>query len=278
MLDDFRKNGFTTLRSLFEPQEVGFYKKELEALSAGRKEKWTLPDGVAQHPTFWNVIFNEKILAAVRSLLGGEVKFLQHNDLHVGFSSFTWHRDSVCRSFGKGPDWEESVEPYQLVRVGIYLQDGAGGFRLGMVPGSHRPDRYLPTALRQDLEQKMSGMAKALTLLGADDPLDEHADWIATEPGDCVIFDPRTVHTGSDFQGTKYSFFVAYGIENQHFWNHYNYYRHLRYDLGYRSLHPDLVAKLRAAGLYAEETVAAEPIAGAWLPSRTWQRVAKHFK
>ncbi len=278
MHDDFLKNGFTVVRSMFGEDEINFYKKELEALSVGRKEKWTLPDGVTQHPQFWNVIFNEKILAAVRSLLGGDIRFLQHNDLHVGFSSFTWHRDSACRSFGKGPDWDESVEPYQLVRVGIYLQEKDAGFQLGMVPGSQRPDRYLSSELQQSLEQKMNGLSKALSILGADDPVDEHAVWIPTEPGDCVIFDPRTVHTGSDFQGTKYSFFVAYGVENLHFWNHYNYYRHLRYDLGYRSLHPDLVARLKEAGLYAEETIASEPIEGAWLPSKTWQRIAKYFK
>jgi hypothetical protein len=274
----FQQQGFTVVKNLFSKDEISYYKKELNALSVGRKEKWTLPDGVAQYPAFWNVIFNEKILSAVRSLLGENVKFLQHNDLHVGFSSFTWHRDSVCRSFGKGPDWDENAEPYQLVRVGIYLQDSAGGFRLGMVPGSQRPDRYLPEEVHRNLERKMSGVNKALTLFGAKDPVEEHAVWIATEPGDCVIFDPRTVHTGSEFQGVKYSFFIAYGVENQHFRNHYNYYRHLRSDLGYRTLQPDLVERLKAANLYADETPLSEPIEGAWLPSKAFQLVAKQFK
>jgi len=248
------------------------------ASRSGRKEKWTLPDGVAQHPQFWEVIFNEKILENVRALLGPDIKFLQHNDLHVGFSSVTWHRDSVCRSFGKGPDWDETLESCQLVRVGIYLQDSAGGFRLGLVPGSQRPDRYLSEEVQDGLEIKMRGLSKAMTLLGGKDPVDELAAWVSTEPGDCVIFDPRTVHTGSHFEGMKYSFFIAYGVENQHFRNHYNYYRHLRSDLGYSSLHPNLVERLKAANLYAHVAVSANPIEGAWLPSMAFQLMAKHFK
>ncbi len=275
---NFQQDGFTVVRGLFGQDETNFYKKELDALSVGRKEKWTMPDGVTQHPAFWNVIFNEKILSAVRGLLGPSVRFLQHNDLHVGFSSFTWHRDSVCRSFGKGPDWDESAGPYQLVRVGIYLQDSAGGFRLGLVPGSHRPDQYLSNDLNRSLERNISGISQALAILGAKDPVDEHAVWVATEPGDCVIFDPRTVHTGSDFKGTKYFFFIAYGIDNQHFRNHYNYYRHLRTDLGYQPLQPDLVQLLKATDLYAEETLSSAPIEGAWLPSKVFQMVAKQFK
>ncbi|MBI1227351.1 MAG: hypothetical protein GC192_19115 [Bacteroidetes bacterium] len=274
----FREKGFSVIRNLFSQEEITFYKKELEALSVARKEKWTLPNGVVQHSAFWNVIFNDKILAAVRVLYGPDVKFLQHNDLHVGFSSFTWHRDSVCRKFGKGPDWNEGVEPYQIVRVGIYLQDSTGGFRLGLIPGSHRPDQFLPEEVQQSLDRKMNGLNKALNLLGAKDPVEELAEWIKTEPGDCVIFDPRTVHTGSEFDGTKYSFFIAYGIDNQHFRNHYNYYRHLRTDLSYAPVPLELAQRLKAENLYADETPSSSPIEGAWLPSKAFQLVAKQFK
>ena len=273
----FLCDGYLVVRSLFSPEKVAFYKQELDKLSVGRSQKWTLPDGVCQNRPFWDVIFNEKILSTVRGLLGDGIKFLQHNDLHVGFSSFHWHRDSVCRTFGKGPDWDESAEPYQLVRVGVYLQDSAGGFRLGLVKGTHRPER-LPENERHFIESKTNSLTKALTFLGSRDPLDGRAAWVATEPGDCVIFDPRTIHTGSDFQGTKHSFFVAYGIENGHFRNHYNYYRHLRDDLNYKALHPDLVERLKAANLYADESFDGEPVEGAWLPSKAFSFVASQFK
>lgn len=277
MLSSFQRDGYTVVRSLFPQEQIDFYKRQLEKLSVGRGQKWTLPDGVCRNRPFWDVIFNPNILEAVRSILGENIKFLQHNDLHVGFSSFHWHRDSVCRAFGKGPDWDESAEPYQLLRVGIYLQDGDSGFRLGMVRGTHRPDR-LPEAERQFIENSAGSLSKVKTMFGAKDPLNERADWIATGPGDCVIFDPRVIHTGSNFEGTKYSFFVAYGVENGHFRNHYNYYRYLREDLNYRPLHPELAERLQDAGLYAGETADVPFIDGAWLPSKAFSLVARQFK
>jgi hypothetical protein len=277
--DQFFKDGYALLRSPFSRDEIDFYISQLAKLSVGRGPKWTLPDGVCQHPLFWDVIFNPHILASVRQLLGQNVQFLQHNDLHAGFSSFHWHRDSVCRSFGKGPDWDERAEPYRLVRVGVYLQEPWGGFRLGLIRGSHRPDLHMSDAERDFIERKTGGLTKALTLAGRRDPLEDRADWVAPEPGDCIIFDPRIIHTGSVFKGTKYSFFIAYGVDNNHFRNHFNYYRHLRGDLNYAALHPDLVDRLQAAGLYAsEEATAPETIEGAWLPSKVFTVLARPFK
>lgn len=273
----FYRNGYTVIRSLFTPDQIEYYIRQLDQLSVGRGTKWTLPDGVCQHRPFWDVIFQPAILEAVRSLLGENIKFLQHDDLHVGFSSFHWHRDSVCRTYGEGPDWEERNEPYQLLRVGIYLQESSGGFRLGLVPGSQQPGR-LPEKERRLIERTTSGLSKVRTLLGANDPLAERADWIPTSPGDCILFDPRTVHTGSEFEGTKYSIFVAFGVENGHFRNHYNYYRYLRDDLKYRALHPELAERLQAAGLYAGEQADVPAIKGAWMPSRAFSAVARQFK
>ena len=34
----------------------------------------------------------------------------------------SWHRDNVNRTYGVGLDWDEARHPYQIVRVGIYLQ------------------------------------------------------------------------------------------------------------------------------------------------------------
>lgn len=274
----FQENGFAVIRNLFSESEINYYKIQLDLLSRGRGQKWTLPNGVCRNRAFWDVIFNPKILIAARSILGENIRFLQHNDLHVGFSSFHWHRDSVCRTYGKGPDWDEFSVPYQLLRVGIYLQESSGGFKLGLIPGSHRPDLNFTTEQAAQIERNSSTLTKALTMLGGKDPLKEHASWIATEPGDGVLFDPRVIHTGSEFSGTKYSFFVAYGTENEHFKNHYRYYRHLRDDLGYQALHPELAERLEAAGLYAGEPFDETPVPGAWMPSKAFSAVARHFK
>lgn len=94
-----------------------------------------------------------------------------------------------------------------------------------------------------------------------------NADWIPTEPGDAVIFDPRTIHSGSYITGPKYSVFVAYGVENKHFFNHYNYYRNVRSELGYGDFDPDFAQLLRDHDLYPEQTPSYDHVDGAWVPS-----------
>ena len=111
-----------------------------------------------------------------------------------------------------------------------------------------------------------------MDLVGSD------AEWVATDPGDCVIFDPRILHTGSGFQGAKYSIFVAYGIENRHFRRHWHYYLKLRTDLAYSEIAPTLVERLRTADLLASPPPADLTIDGAWIPTPTFAYVAKRFK
>src|SRR5262249_28276628 len=154
-------------------------------------------------------------------IFGNEVRYLPHNDLHVGFSSFSWHRDSVNRAGGRGPDWNETREPYQLARVGIYLQRfDESQFKLGLVKGSHRSSELSSRRLRS-VNRRTSPIANVLSGLSKVDLVGDAADWLATDAGDCIIFDPRVLHTGSRFHGDKFSVFIAYGVENVHFRHHW---------------------------------------------------------
>jgi|LakMenEpi03Aug12_release.lakeMendotaPanAssembly.Ray.scaffolds.fasta_scaffold61148_4 hypothetical protein len=274
--ESFRDDGFVVVRDLLQPEEAAFYVSRLKAL-AGGAPRWTQPDGINRNPEFWPVIFNDRLLAAVRDLLGPEVRYLPHNDLHLGFSSFSWHRDSVSREFGDGPDWDESRDPYRIVRVGIYLQRfDQSQFRLGLVPGSHRPG---DATARQRRARRRTGTAAAVfSGLTGIDVVGADAEWVATDPGDCVIFDPRCLHTGSRIHGDKYSMFVAYGVENPHFRHHWHYYLRLRRDLGYSAIAPALADRLRAAGLLAIEPPDDLRIDAAWMPSPAYTRVARLFK
>src|SRR5262245_51091262 len=103
----FSTDGYFVVRGLLTESESAFYTARLRAVAEGTR--WTQPDGVNRNPEFWPLIFNERLVAAVRNLFGPEVRYLPHNDLHFGFSSFSWHRDSVNRNLD-GPDWNESVE------------------------------------------------------------------------------------------------------------------------------------------------------------------------
>ncbi|MEO1516721.1 MAG: phytanoyl-CoA dioxygenase family protein [Bacteroidota bacterium] len=276
----FDQNGYVVVKNAWTSTEIEHYKEMLKTLKAkSSKNSWTQPDGVTQNRGFWPVIFNEKILATVRTLIGEQARFLQHNDLHVGFSSLTWHRDSVNRIFGKGGDWEEQEEPYRLLRVGTYLQEGQSGFRLGMIPGSQRPNVHLSPAQVRQIEKRSSTLASVTSLATGKNWLSQYTKWIPTEAGDSILFDPRILHTGSKFEKVKYSFFTAYGHPNTHYHRHHHYYRHARTDLSYRALHPDLVRCLEEAGLYATEKDAAGLLdQNAYIPSAAFSYIASYFK
>src|SRR5262249_40123661 len=272
--DRFAGDGFTIVRGLLDPSEVAFYVARLRDLS-GKAERWTEPDGVNRHSEFWPLIFNVRLLAAVRAIFGPSARYLPHTDLHVGFSSFSWHRDSVTRRFGDGADWDETAAPYRIARVGIYLQGyDASQFRLGLVTGSHRTGGF-DAKQRRRIERRTSAPANVLSGLSGLDFLGSHAEWVAPDRGDCVIFDPRILHTGSRFHGQKYSIFLAYGVENAHFHRHWHYYLRLRTDLGYSEVPPALAERLQAAGLLAQEPPADLAIDRAWMPSPAFVSVAR---
>jgi hypothetical protein len=273
----FAQDGFAVIRGLLPEADVAFYIERLREL-AGARPRWTQPDGVNRNADFWPILFNARLLATLREILGENVRYLPHNDLHVGFSSFSWHRDSVNREFGEGPDWDESEEPYLIVRAGIYLQRfSESGFRLGFIKGSHRHDSAARGVQRR-AALRTGALANVFSGLSGVDLVGSDAEWVATEPGDCVVFDPRILHTGSRFHGAKYSIFVAYGLENLHFRNHWHYYLKLRRDLGYAAMPPELADRLRTARLLAGEPPADLTIEHAWIPSSTFAYVARRLK
>jgi ectoine hydroxylase-related dioxygenase (phytanoyl-CoA dioxygenase family) len=286
MKQELDRQGYTVVRGLLTPEEVDYYIGRMEALSgitragmqggeewkgSGRGSggsSWTLPDGVAKSRDFWPIIFNERLLEIVRNIVDPDVRFLQHNDIHVGFSAISWHRDSVNREYGVGPDWDETDTPYKLVRCGIYLQTFAeSNSRLGFIPGSHKPPVGSVSRSTKFNERKLKWLGAANYLSPKIQMAASSADWIPTEPGDCVIFDPRTIHSGSYITGPKYSVFVAYGVENKHFFNHYNYYRNIRSELGYADLDEEFVQMLKDQDLYPELTPTLDYVEGAWVPS-----------
>ncbi len=284
LTSEFEKKGYVVVRKLLNDNEVASYRSRLETMAEDHADSWTVPDGVSKTPEFWPVIFNETLVTIVRQLLGPDISYLQHNDLHVGFSSPAWHRDSVNRMSGVGSDWDEAVEPYRVVRCGMYLQDFTESqFKLGLIPGSHRPDLHLSKSQSRRVERTLKPLASVFSMISRKDLLANDAEWIATNPGDCVIFDPRVVHTGSRIRGDKYSMFVAYGKPNRHFHNHWNYYRETRFDLGYEPLADELVGQLKKARLYTERKVAdsktlAAAQAGVYKPSKAYVFLAKRFK
>lgn len=268
--DTFAHRGFVVVDDIFSPAEVERTVEAIDRMGEGRNpRKWTINDGAAQHEAFWPVAVHPRLLETVRALFDAPIKFCQHNDVQFGSSSFAWHRDSINRVYSPTlPDWQEEDAQYQLVRCGIYLQPPEHGFHFGVVPGSHRPSGYLERSVFDDNEKRLSILRNLTVKAGGRDVLNERAEWIATRPGQAVFFDPRLIHTGGSFEGKKYSMFLAYGVENRHLQEHYSYYRHMRYDLGYQNMPEGLVRLLKEHDLYAEEQPYVKSLNGAFVPNK----------
>jgi hypothetical protein len=270
----FDKDGFCIVRNLLNNDEVNLYKKILEEKSGVKKHQfesqnafkffvknkkknfgWKQSNGIVNFKEFWPLIWNEKLIGILKKLLDDDVKFLQHNDIHVGFSAIGWHRDSSDREYMVGPEWDESDEAFQLVRVGIYLQKyEESNFKLGVLPGSNKHESSLTT-------WELTGLSK-LGLLGTairairylligPNLFSKKSYWFKPNPGDAIIFDPRVYHRGTFIKGPKYSMFMGYGRPGRHFDRLTEYFNKKRTDLKYSEMPTDLKEKLKEKNLLA---------------------------
>jgi ectoine hydroxylase-related dioxygenase (phytanoyl-CoA dioxygenase family) len=284
---ELREKGFVVVPGLLSPEEVERYKAMLQEMSGISPESWSssgrgfggwnLTDGVSKKKDFWGLIDHPRLLEHLRALLGDGVKYLQHSDLQVGFSAVSWHRDNVHRTYGIGRDWDEDdSNPYDLVRVGIYLQSfEESNFRLGFIPGSHRFRPGGSALARRFNEMKFKVMGGLAWLGPKVQEMTPGAEWVATNPGDCIIFDPRILHSGSYIEALKLSMFVGYGIPSDHFADLQNYYRHVRPELGYQEFSDELVAYLRERDLFAEGIEDTDQIEDAYVPAAALRKVVE---
>lgn len=273
----YHRDGFVVVRGLLEVEEAvelrrrlvehsGVTDADFDDVEDGVPRKWTAPAGVAQVPAFQHLLFDERLVGLAREVLGPDAVYLHHNDLHAGYSSPGWHRDNVHRTFGAGEDWDESNTPYRCARIALYLQTHAeSGFKFGLIPGSHRHESRLVRWERQaprfsTVRRMVMGQSLAFA----------RARWIATEPGDVVIFDHRVLHCGGRTQGPKYSIYLGAGVQNDHFNRHWSYYRDLRSDLAYPSVPDVLRERLRTDGLWpTAEVPVLHHVEHAFLPDAT---------
>lgn len=272
----FRKDGFVVIRDLISPEEIHRWRTQINELSnvhdadfeemvRGTPRKWTMPGGVAARPEFQDLIFDERILAAVRAVLGDEVRYMHHNDLHAGFGSPGWHRDSVNRECGIGSDFDESDAPYRLVRVAFYLQTfQESGFKMGFAPGTHLQESKLTR-----WERRAPRVGTIRRWLIGQRLFTARTRFVPTNPGDVVLFDYRVMHCGGLVRGPKYSLYLGYGIQNRHFDQHWNYYRNIRTDLDYDPPTEALISRLQAADLWPLEPIEDRfEVENAYVPTR----------
>lgn len=126
------------------------------------------------------IIFDPRLLACVKDLLGGQIAYIGDSSAQIGEGTRGWHKDNVDRARPDGDDW---VGEYDIVRCGIYLQDHryhSGGLKLKV--GSHnRVSRW-----------HGDGTWGGRLSFGAGRAVN-----VDTEPGDVVIWSLRTTHSGN---------------------------------------------------------------------------------
>lgn len=226
----FERDGYYHLPGLFTADEAHHYRicinkvfdllKEDLSNEAISGETYTLADGVTTVKDFWPVIFNPTLRETVKTLLGDDIRYTQHSDLHINLHGGRYHRDSACREFGDGPDWDESKEPYKVVRIAVYLSDyDDSGSSIIVLPGTHRKESWL-TNREYVFWNKLRSFARAR---GRNDLLPHlflsgPKVTIKTKPGDCIIFDQRVLHAGGVIgrANPKYAMFLSYGVKNAH--------------------------------------------------------------
>jgi Phytanoyl-CoA dioxygenase (PhyH) len=257
----FATDGYVVVPGLLNAGEAQVYEDMIKRtsgyddadfhLDVSKRATWARADGVTTTPEFWPLIFHPRLLEVVRALIGEDARYTQHSDIHVNRGAPGWHRDSACRRFGVGPDWEETRAPYRIVRVALYLQSYArSGSALGVIPGSHRRE-----SAANQLELRALALRNRLRAKRGKEPvsgplLTLRPRWIETEPGDCLIFDQRLLHSASRITGPKYAIFLSYGADDEHSRGHRRYYLYERSDLRYHDYPPELAAQLREQGLY----------------------------
>lgn len=260
--ESFYHDGYIVLKNALSDQETAFYRDKIIALDShgsDNEESSTYPNGVVNNKDLWNIFFNKQILQKLKEVFDNDdIKFCQHNDIHNGYSGSVWHRDSVNRKFGVGPNWDEAENKYQLARIGIYFEKfSVSNFKLGVIPGSHR---------RESLLYKIEKNIRILLSIKSLKRTFAKINWIPLESGDCILFDPRLLHAGGWIKGPKQSIFFAYGIANKHFQDHQNYYKYVRKDLNYEELPDELIERLREHKLFAENAEAYNTIEDAYIP------------
>ena len=90
---EFNENGFVVIKKLFSSKECKNYRKlinqhfnlpsyEITQRDIGFKT-FLEADGVTKNKNFWDLIFKKELLNVVKILIGKEICYTQHSDLHI---------------------------------------------------------------------------------------------------------------------------------------------------------------------------------------------------
>lgn len=255
-----RENGLAVFRGLIPAAEclqlAATLKREAQIQNG---VEFTRVDATNKFPTTRQVLFDPRVLAAVRLVIGPEARFLQVSDLHYLHDTAGWHRDSVHRAHDSSaaPDWDDGQ--YGVVKAILYLESDNAG--MGFMCGSHQS----PMEIDRDLVKAIEKRAGHIVIDVADQPNRQFSAIQKTVPmawkaqaGDLLVFDERMYHAGRRIddgrvnthrEAAKFTLSLVFGPDNLHSERLYSYFRYARRELHYRDFAEDYRDALAQADL-----------------------------
>jgi hypothetical protein len=159
----FNEHGWVMLKGFFSAQEI-------DKIDNGIKEsvKQGINSDLLTNPYLRDLtVLNPKIISVVKELLGEDPTYIGDSNISFNDLAMSLHKDNPDRFNAAAPDWQS---PYSVLRMGIYLQDYesySGGLIL-----RDKSHNYISRWRGKIINAK-------------------------TKPGDLVIWNLRTTHSGS---------------------------------------------------------------------------------
>lgn len=254
----FAHNGFQVFRGVVPNQEATTLARFLRlAYGVNGFDLFTRTDIANKIPEARPYITDDRITAAVRASVGGDIGFTQQSDFHANYNAHGWHRDAANRTYGLGGDWDESTDRFAVVKAILYLE--SENFALCMMPRSHRVN-VLPDANWQDFSRyDVLPLGNVLDVALYEDG-NVRPVLVEVEPGDVLVFDVRIFHGGRlldpkfarfhmDQSHAKTALAMVYGLDNVHSERFYSYSRFIRTDMEYGDLPASFIDHLRDQNL-----------------------------
>jgi len=148
-------HGFQVFRGVFTSAEITRMRKKIQELFQRlnkqdlvieRKSKdfdfQSLIPNVIQEELeeFKYIIFDERVLSCVRTLIGSDIVYFQDSTIQIGHGFTGYHKDNNSINDAEHSDWKSN---YDVIRMGVYFQntkDFSGGINIKI--GSHNHSNY----------------------------------------------------------------------------------------------------------------------------------------
>ncbi len=189
----FLDEGYIVLRNLFSGKEISelrenvyqqvkIDKSESKTMKIGNTEAFSSIGDLLSKEKLSYLLCDPRIVDSAQKALGTEdIVYFRDSSYMVGTGFRGWHRDNVDRVYNNGPDWEGD---YTIIRMGLYLQN----------------------------HKNYSGGLKVKSK--SHNQIDGKPIFIDNEPGDLVLWNLKTIHSGNAVRLKLFPNLSLHNLEN----------------------------------------------------------------